>query len=355
VSTPHLLSSDSSRVLNEELTRRFSRWLVGLNYSKCVLDKYPRTVRQFSTFLHARKFLKVTHFDIQEFLANSAAKGQTPKLVREQLYALRVFFDFLNLGGLVKWVPPRMVKMRPMQRHVPKILTQEQLRQVLGAACSRHEIALLELLYGTGCRTGELRTMRIENIDFEHRRIRVTGKTGTRILMFTRTAGRALRTYIGRRESGFVFIEQKPLQKIRPVRCPRGGWYCRWKVYDEVGNYLLTKAAYISPRKRVKYREAITQFSNLAKDDKLLRPLGVRPLSQSVIQKAVHKIGLRVGVRITPYSFRHTFATHLLDNGADLRVIQELLGHRSIRSTEVYTHVSKKQLQRTFDECHPRK
>jgi integrase/recombinase XerC len=349
------MSLDSNRSFNEEMAGRFSRWLVALNYSKSALDHYPRTVRRFSAFLQPRKLLKVTHLDVQEFLARSAAKGQTPRLIRQQLYALRVFFDFLNLGGLIKWVPPRMVKMRPMQRHIPKVLTQEQLNRVLGAACTKHERALLELLYGTGCRTGELRTMRIENVDFDHRRIRVTGKTGTRLLMFTSTAGKALRVYLGDRKTGFVFIEQKPQQRISPQRSPRGEWHCRWKVYDELGGCVLTKSAYIGIRKKVNYREAVAYFSNLAMDDRLLRPLGLRPLSHSVVQKTVQKIGLRAGIRITPYFFRHTFATHLLDNGADLRVIQELLGHRSIRSTEVYTHVSKKQLQRTFDQCHPRK
>jgi integrase/recombinase XerC len=346
---------ESNRALNEEMASRFSRWLVALNYSKCALDKYPRTIRRFSAFLHPTKLLKVTHLDVQEFLARSAATGQAPKLIREQLYALRIFFDFLNLGGLIKWVPPRMVKMRPMQRHIPRVLTQDQLHKVLGAACTKHERALLELFYGTGCRTGELRTMRIENVDFDHRRIRVTGKTGTRVLMFTSTAGRALRTYVGDRKSGFVFVEQKPPQKVRPQRTPRGEWYCRWKVYDDTGSCVLTKSGYICARKAMNYRQAVAHFSMLAKNDKLLRPLGLRPLAHSAIQKAVHKIGVRVGIKINPYSFRHTFATHLLDNGADLRVIQELLGHRSIRSTEVYTHVSKKQLQRTFDQCHPRK
>ena len=345
----------ASRGLNEELVRRFSRWLFALNYSSCVLDKYPRTVRRFSAFLYPRKVLKVTHFDVQEFLAYSAAKGQTPKLVREQLYALRVFFDFLNLGGLVKWVPPRVVRMRPLQRHIPSVLTKWQIDKVLGAACTEYERALVELLYGTGCRTGELRLMRIEDIDFQYRRIRVTGKTGIRFLLFTAPAARALRTYIGDRKSGFVFIEQKPQQRIRPMRTPKGQWQCSWKVYDESGFCISTRRRFIGARMRMDYWAAMRHFSKLAKGDNLIRPLGVRPLCHSTIQKSVHLIGLRVGLRITPYSFRHAFATHLLDNGANLRVIQDLLGHRSIRSTEVYTHVSKRQLQLTFEECHSRK
>jgi len=346
---------ESRRSLNEELTNRFSRWLGVQGYSSCVLYKYPRTVRQFTKFMRQTNILKVTHFDVQEFLAESAALGKTPKGIRDQLYALRVFFDFLNLGGLIKWVPPRQVKMRPLKRHIPKVLTEAQLRKVLVAANTKRERALVEVLYGTGCRTGELQTMRIENIDFNQRRIRVVGKSGIRVLLFTATAARALRTYLGARGTGYVFVDQKPLQRIRPQRSPNGQWHCHWKTYDEKGRHVLTKSGFIAARENLSYGDALTYFSKLAKHDRLLRPLGLRPLSHSAIQLAVQKIGLRAGLRINPYSFRHTFATHLLDHGADLRVIQELLGHNSIRTTQVYAHVSKKQLQRTFDQCHPRR
>ena len=117
----------------------------------------------------------------------------------------------------------------------------------------------------------------------------------------------------------------------------------------------MTKSGFIAAREKLNYRQALCHFSELAKHDCLLRPRGLRPLSDSAIQTAVHKIGLRVGLRINPYSFRHTFATHLLDNGADIRIVQDLLGHSSIRSTQVYLHVSKKQVQRVFERCHPRK
>ena len=313
------MTLESRRELNEELTNRFSRWLAVQGYSSCVLYRYPRTVRQFTKFMRQTNILNVTHFDIQEFLAESGAQGRTAKAIRGELYALRIFFDFLNLGGLIKWVPPRLVKMRPLQRHIPKVLTEAQLRKVFVAANTKRERALVELLYGTGCRAGELQTMRIENIDFNKRRIRVVGKSGIRVLLCTATAARALRTYLGTRETGFVFVDQKPLQRIRPQRSPNGQWHCHWKTYDDKGRHVLTKSGFIAAREKLAYRDAVACFSNLAKNDRLLRPLGLRPLSHSAIQLAVHRIGLRVGIRINPYSFRHTFAAHLLDNGADLR------------------------------------
>ncbi len=346
---------NSNLAFNEDLAARFTRWLVVQRYSPCVRYRYPRTVRQFSNFLSPKRILKANHLDVQEFLAKSASQGLSPKTLRSELHALRLFFDFLNLGGLVKWVPPRIVKLRTLPRQIPRFLTQHELSSVLGAAATKHERALVEVLYGTGCRTGELCSMRVENIDFVERRIPVTGKLGRRVLMFTGTAARALRTYVGSRRTGYVFVEQKPVQRIRPQRGIGGQWQCRWKIYDEAGRHVLTKTGFIGTKEHRNYRQAVAHFSQMAKNDRLIRPLGVRPLTGSAIQRVIQTIGLRVGIRVNPYAFRHTFATHLLDNGADLRIIQELLGHSSIRSTQVYTHVSKKQIQRAFDQYHPRK
>jgi site-specific recombinase XerD len=345
---------NSNQVFNEELTGRYERWLLVQRYARQTRYSYPRAVRKFTAFLDQRSVLETTHLDIQEYLAVCAAKGQSCKSVRDELYALRVFFDFLNLGGLIKWVAPRLVRLRPMPRHIPRVLTQTELQKLFDAARSGHEHALLEILYGTGCRTGELRTMRVQDIDFTERRIRVHGKGAERMLLFTSRAATALRSYLGNRTSGYVFVDQKPPQRIRPQRTESGQWQCHWKVYDENGRQILTKSGFIGAKEKMTYRQAVCRFSNLAKHDRLLRPVGLRPLSAAAIQVAVQKIGLRVGLRVNPYSFRHTFATHLLDNGADIRIIQELLGHSSIRSTQVYLHVSKKQLQRVFDSCHPR-
>jgi site-specific recombinase XerD len=338
---------------NGELIQRYGRWLFAQKYSACTQYSYPRAVSQFAEFLKSKSFLKVDHLDVQEFLSQCAIQGGQPRYVRGQLYALRIFFDFLNLGGLVRWVPPRIVRMRPIKRYIPTVLTRTQIKTIFAAAISDHERALLEVLYGTGCRLGEIRTMKIQNVDFERRRILVQGKAGTRYVLITRSAAKALRNYLNRRKSGYVFVVQWPPQRVRPQRTKVGQWYCRWKVYDDRGRFVRENRGFIGKKNNARYREALEYFSQLATKDRLQRPIGLFPLSPSVLQKRVHRIGLRVGLRVYPHSFRHAFATHLLDNGADLRIIQELLGHRTIRSTEIYTHISKKRLQQTFDKCHP--
>ncbi len=323
-------------------------------YSPITRCSYSKTVRSFSVFLGRRLVTTTTHLDVQDYLAERAEKGASPRTLRNDLYSLRIFFDFLNLGGLVNWVPPRMVQARPLEPYVPEVLTEQQVNNLLLAARTTHERALLEVLYGTGCRTGELRLMRVEDIDFQARRIRVKGKSGTRFVMFTGPVGKVLRRYLAGRKAGYVFIETKPLQSLRPAHAPSGGWKCRWKNYDEKGNRVGFGNGFICATAGMNYQQALSRFTKLARHDRIQRPLGIRPLCSSAIQRAVQKIGLRIGIRVNPYAFRHTFATHLLDNGADIRIIQELLGHASIRSTQVYAHVSKKRIQETFDECHPR-
>ena len=340
--------------INAELAERYDRWLVAQHYAAQTRYIYGRSVGNFLSFLKPRSVLKTTHLDVQEYLGRCAASGRSAKDVRGQLYAIRVFFDFLNLGGLIKWVPPRMVKLRRSPRHLPRVLTHGELQKLFHGAQTLHERTLLEVLYGTGCRTGEVRNMRIEGIDFVQRRLKVHGKGSERILLFTPRVKRFLTRYLGARTSGYVFVDQKPPQRIRPQHTKYGQWQCHWKIYDDKGEHILTKCGFIAAREKLSYKQAVKRFSQLAKNDNLLRPRGLRPLSDAAIQSAVHKIGLRVGLKVNPYSFRHTLATHLLDNGADVRIIQELLGHSSIRSTQVYLHVSKKQVQRVFDRCHPR-
>jgi site-specific recombinase XerD len=102
------------------------------------------------------------------------------------------------------------------------------------------------------------------------------------------------------------------------------------------------------------YQEAWAHFAKLGERDRPQRPLGIQPLSDGAIQKQIQKVGLRAGVKVNPRNLRHTFATHLLENGADIRVVQDLMGHKNIMSTQVYTHVSKTMAARAFEQFDPR-
>jgi len=343
----------TAQQVNRELTRRFSKWLLAHHYSRSTWLRYSRSVEDFRGFLGKRGITKATHFDVQEHLAVCARKGASARAVRYELCALRLFFDFLNLGGLVMWCPPRMVRLPRFQPTLPMVMTVKQVFKLLGAAREGYERTLLEVFYGTGCRTGEVRTMRIEDIDFARRRIRVNGKRGERFVLFPERVARALRRYLGRRREGYVFVDSKPVQSLNPMPGSSGGWRCRWRRYNAKGEWVGIGNAYVPVGKRWGHLQAKRYFAELARADFVRRPRGLRPLCIAAIQKVVVKVGLRVGLDVHPYVLRHSLATHLLDNGADIRVIQEMLGHSSIKSTQVYTHVSKEKIKRTFDDCHP--
>jgi len=155
----------TARSQNQELSRRFSKWLLVQGYSRSTWCRYLQSVSDFCGFLGTRGVAKATHFDVQEYLAACARKGASARAVRYELCALRLFFDFLNLGGLVMWCPPRMVRLPRFRAPLPQVLSLGQVSKVLAAAKKGYERTLLELFYGTGCRTGEVRSIRVEDVD----------------------------------------------------------------------------------------------------------------------------------------------------------------------------------------------
>jgi site-specific recombinase XerD len=294
---------------------------------------YTRAVREYVKFLGGRFATQSNHLDVQEFLAEQAAKGILPRTVLYKLYSVRVFFDFLSLGGLINWSPPRIVHMRRVERRVPPVLTVKQVRRLFRAVRTIHERALLEVLYGTGCRTGEVRTMLIEDIDF----VRPSNSSA-------RQGRDSVCNVLEARGDGsaevHVFVERKPLQSFRPMPgWGPGAWRCRWKKYDKKGKAIGIGNCYLRAGRGMSYQQAWPHFAELAAHERAQRPLGARPLCHASIQKTVQTVGMRAGVMVNPRNFRHTFATHLMDNGADLKVVQELMGHSNIRSTEIYTHM----------------
>ena len=166
----------SGAALNEELAARYARWLIVQNYSAGTRDIYCRSVRHFTTFMGSTIVTQSGHFDVREFLAARAMTKPPSTNLRNELYALRVYFDFLNMGGLVKSVIPRFVNVRRHPPRNPLVLTEEQIHRLLAASKNPRERALIEILYGSGCRTGEARTMRVEDLDLAALRIRVTGR-----------------------------------------------------------------------------------------------------------------------------------------------------------------------------------
>jgi site-specific recombinase XerD len=343
----------STRELNAELASRFARWLRVLGYSTNTNRYYSGSVESLCHFLNDIPATDVTHLDIRDFLASIAQGGLKQPTIWRAMCALRCFFDFLNMGGLINWSPPRFVRLRRLRRAIPRVLTEKQVGRLLSATRNLHERTMIEVLYGTGARVGEIRSMRVEDVDLEARRIRVFGKSGYRYVLFPRAISGYLRRYIGKRRTGYLFVARLS-RRLHPIPVQGGAWRSYFYKYDPAVKHSHRVRWYVTKRERLTYDQALSRLKKVTPDVSQDLSIGKKSLAGVSVRWVVMRVGLRVGVHVNPQLLRHTFATHLLDHGADLRMIQEMLGHANVRTTQKYTHVSMKQVQKVLDKCHPR-
>ena len=280
----------------------FLRYLeVEKNASPHTLRSYRADLVDFEAHLAAQSETPETADvrAVRGWLAALHRRGLDPTSVARKLAAVRSFYRLLVRRGVVERNPAREVRgLRPARKLVGFLPIDETdalvgARALAGSARER-DVAILEMLYATGLRVSELAGLDLESVDRDARTVRVLGKgRKERIVPYGVAAARALEAYLGRRatRSGPVFTRA------------RGG------------------------------------------------RLGVRSI-RAVVGRAAAAAG--VTRRVTPHTLRHTFATHLLDAGADLRVIQELLGHSRLSTTQRYTHVGADQLMKVYDAAHPR-
>lgn len=288
-----------------------------LHYLEFERGASPYTVRNYGTEIAAftayvqeqgiDHWSDVTPHLLEQWLGELAMQGIAPASISRRVYEVRAFFNFLEKRQRIEHNPMTAVRGPKVPRRLPRHLTVDEVFALLRAADGHtpyalRDRAILELLYGSGVRLGELVALNVEDLVLDRREVRVrAGKGGReRIALFGRVAETALRTY---------------LQQGRP--------------------------ALVSPQ-----RSTSALFLNRE---------GGR-LSRVSINKIVHHYAHKAGLRkeVTPHVLRHSFATHLMEAGADIRVVQELLGHRSPQTTQVYTHVSQHHLRRVYDRYHPR-
>lgn len=270
------------------------------------LQAYRRDVRQFLRFAREQRvsaWAEVTTPVARRYVAH-LDRRYARRSVARQLSALRTLYRFLYREGRVARNPFTLTAAPKQPRRLPKVLSREEVAAVLGAPDTATPLglrdrALLEVLYATGLRVGELVSLQRRDIA-ESDELRVLGK--------------------GRRER--VVLMGPPAQ-------------------EALGQYLR-----VGRPKLVRGRDPGFLFLN-ARGGRLT-DRGVRVVVDRHIRAAA------AGRRISPHVLRHTFATHLLDGGADLRTIQELLGHANLSTTQIYTHVSRDWLKRVYDQAHPR-
>jgi integrase/recombinase XerC len=339
------------RVLNHELATRFQRWLRIQEYTESTNVVYLRAIGSLCRFVGDAPVTEMTHLDVRDFLASIAQREVKRATIWQALNALRCFFDFLNMGGVVAWSPPRFVRLPRKEKAPYRVLSETQMRKLAAATLDLEERSLIEVFYATGARAGEVRSIRVEDIDLDARRIRVVGKCGFRYVLFPRATTSILRKCIGKRTNGYLFCRGMLPRKLGLIATPDGAWKRHYYVYDKAAKHTVRHCLYIRGSLGLTRRQAELAVESLPAED---APIGRTPLGDDTMRTIVQRVGLRIGLHVNPQLLRHTFATHLLDHGADIRIIQKLLGHVSVATTEFYTHVSMKYVQKVLDKCHPR-
>jgi len=292
--------------------------------------------------------------DIGDFLTQTLPPKWSDDHVTHQLGALRSFFDFLYLGGIVDSVAPRFLRARARVHKLPKPLTQSQVKRLIAATENVRDRALIEVFYATGCRVGEVALIRVELIDFRRRCFPVRAKRKERMVYFGPVAARAIRKYLGRRRTGYLFQDIIPQQK-GSLTHTKYVWVGMWRDFGDAVVFGRKHSKEFGSVKSVSRATANAAFRRFLKGIDLKRPERDRPLTRSTLAKIVQEAGRRAKLgMVNPHMLRHSFATHMLERGADIRAIQELLGHSYLSSTQVYTRVSNNAVAFAYRRFHPR-
>jgi site-specific recombinase XerD len=343
--------------LNREYVARYRRWLDATHYSGGVIQRYSRIAQEFCDLLRNRKVERSTDWDVRRFLILKSRKCCGYSTVYDTFIALRSFFEFLSLGGITSVIRLRNIRLRAPNRNPPVVPSAAKVLRFIQAAKEPRDRAIVELLYASGCRIKELVDIKVDDIDFDSRKILVTGKFAkSRYVVFGHHAQRAMKMYLGARRSGYLF---------QPTTRQKGSVYKCSKTDTWVGEVAIYLSHCPAVRKRVVFRLGRRTEISLGQARRMLknkmrwlpmdRPISPHPMATNTIRGFLDKLAFRAGVdRITPREFRHCFATHMLEGGADTRQIQELLGHACLTATQIYTHVARKKLLQVFDHCHPR-
>jgi integrase/recombinase XerC len=301
----------------QEYIQAFLRHLtLERNYSPRTIASYEDDLRDFREFLESRSSPSVilTPADVDRrllraFLRELLGRGFAKRSVARKLACLRSFFKYLTKTGVVHGSPMATISSPKLDRRLPQFLDEDSMRRLMeqpdaGTPEGLRDRALLELLYSTGIRLSELIGLDIPNVDLNNGTIRVTGKGNKhRIIPFGRPAARALRAYLA----------------LRPELSGGG----RHAAPPGEPLFLTVRGNRMNPK-------------------------GVNVLVARYIGR-VSEIEKK-----SPHVIRHTFATHLLDRGADLQAVKELLGHESLSTTQIYTHVSVDRLKSIYNRAHPK-
>lgn len=339
-----------------------NRRIRGLSTAEKTRESYACTIRDFLDYVKDVPLTAIRAVDIREYLAWLLAQGNSASSVNQKTFALRAFFNELEGIGAIPVSPARLIKSRKFPKRLVKFLSREQTERLIAACRTPLELAVLETLYASGMRISELRSLRIENIDWKTRCARIIGKGDReRLVPLNRRAVEAMRDIIGIREKGFVFQRTRRAHGSGCIQAIQGYWrFCyAQKVVLDGEEVPVPKIKCLGSVAKLTREEATALAEKFASEllGRQLPPqqayVPLMPLARRALWSIVRRVGLRAGLQIHPHLMRHSFATHLLDGGADIFSVKELLGHESIQSTQIYTHVTPGKMLETWHKFHP--
>ncbi|MCX6144314.1 MAG: tyrosine recombinase XerC [Ignavibacteriales bacterium] len=296
----------------QKSVRSFLEYLeVERNYSPNTLRSYDSDLRHFVSYLlsnDVHSLEEVRKDLLRKYLSNLLDEGLTKRSIARKIASLRSFFRYAKRHKIVTTNPTLTLISPKLEKRLPSFLDESAIDRLFDAIDSstpvgRRDAAILELFYSTGMRLNELIQLNVDDVDFSQGVVKVTGKgSKQRILPVGRRALQAIRAYEADRRRNVLVQKQGNNQP----------------------------ALFVTPK-------------------------GVRFYPEAVIRMVKNHIGKVSELeKSSPHVLRHTFATHLLNRGADLRAVKELLGHESLSTTQVYTHVSTEQMKKVYRQSHPK-
>ena len=334
---------------NRELVEGFASYMAARNLSKSTIVNYRFTVERFVESLGPISAVQARRANIHNFQAKMIGKGQSAASLNARIHALKLFYRFLALAGLVTHSPMAHIGCRKLPKRIRRVLTLEEIEKLIAAARDPLERSVVELLFASGMRVSEIAALRLENIDFAGQTIRiVNGKGGKdRVALFGSHAARAMQEYIAQRKPETFLFEAPPRQGelIRKTRVWIGRAY-----FDGVQRKFRVGKIRDLPTEQA----ARAAFEKIAGRRPGFHPVGARPYGTRAFCGLLDRVAQRAGVgHVHPHMLRRAAATHLWENGADIRYVQEFLGHARISTTTIYTSASTKKLEEIYERCHP--
>ncbi len=287
----------------------FTMLRVERNLSLNTIDAYRRDLKNYISYLENRRLksmngIKQKH--IRGFIRALADAHLSPASISRVFSSIRTYHSFLNAEHFVDTNPSQLLEAPKLPRKLPEVLTVQEIDDILAAVdesakLAKRDLALLEILYSTGLRVSEVCNLNLTGVVFDYEMLRVTGKG----------------------------------DKERLVPMGR-------RAMERLNDYIRNERPGLSRKRETKGIVFLSRNS--------------RPLTRMTVYNILKKWCQAAGItkKISPHTLRHSFATHLLEGGADLRAVQEMLGHADISTTQIYTHLDKEHLKEVHRTFHPR-